>query len=316
MPFKNPKDQVLYDNWLANLHLSTAKKYKEKLKTILEKYTVDELKDNYVVIEDMPEFDTVNLQKTAWSAFNNFAKKYGFYKEEMGKIINPIILTATQQTLQNKKKIPSYQELHEKWEVIDETQFKSLLAKVVLDLYLHYPALRSDVFMIKHRNYKENEHRLEGNRIIIKSCIKSNRELPEIVLNERTMLMMKRLIPTLRDDYIIPMNVEADKRLLNGKPTHILQDYTMTYLDAKLSINDFRKIAVDRVENDTKFEAPSQKFQKFTELSEAMGHRYSTQQAYYNKGDGVVFENRHITINGDYKCAMNGKYLVIDMSDE
>jgi hypothetical protein len=316
MPFKNPEDQVLYDEWLANLHVSTAKKYRDKLKTIFEKYTVDELKENFVVIKDISEFNTISIQKTAWSAFNNFAKKYGFYKEEMGKIINPIIIASTQQGIDRKKELPTYQELHQKWEVIDETQFKSLLAKVVLDLYLHYPALRGDVFMIKHKNYQPHEHHLEDNRIVIKSCIKSNRELPDIVLNEQTMAMLKRLLPHLGGDYIIPMNVEGIKRLDNAKPTHILQDYTMTYLGAKLSINDFRKLAVDRVEHDTKFEAPGQRLQKFTALSEAMGHRYVTQQTYYNKGDGVVFENRHITINGDYKCAMNGKYLIIEMSDE
>lgn len=46
-------------------------------------------------------------------------------------------------------------------------------------------------------------------------------------------------------------NYTGEARLSNGKPTKYMSKYSLKYLDIKLTINDFRKIAVSKMTAET-----------------------------------------------------------------
>ena len=110
------------------------------------------------------------------------------------------------------------------------------------------------------------------------------------------------------------MSSDDKTRLDNGKPTTSLNRLSNKYLGEKITINDLRKTAVDRVESETKFLSPRVKIQKFLDLGQGMGHSFTVQQNYYNVNpNGLEFKMGKLKLDGEYEYAQENGYLVIKL---
>lgn len=311
----NEKDTVLFNNWKQSLSIGQQKNYLNKIKTILEIYSSKQIFESPELIDNIEKFNTVSKKEMAWTSLSNFLKFNNKYSEKIKQKVNDSIKTRKDKEKQTSRIVYNFKDLDQKWKKIPENTLESLTAKVLFDLYLHYPPLRSDILMVKYKNHNKEEPYLElkKKKIVIGNCIKTKKKIPDILLNEESLRLLSIFLPQIEGDYIIPMSKEDEKRISNGTPSKFFSRLTEKYLDQKITINDFRKTAVDRIESETKFMSPRIRIQKFLDLGEGMGHSYAIQQQYYNINDdhNLEFKIGNLNLSGEQEYAETEDYIII-----
>lgn len=311
----NEKDKVIFDKWSESLSTGQKKNYLNKIKTILEVYPSEKIFQSPELIENIEKFNTVSKREMAWTSLSNFLKFNNKYSEKIKNKVNDSIKIRKDKEKETSRTVYGFKDLDEKWKQIPEDTLDSLTAKVLFDLYLHYPPLRSDILMVKYKNYSKEEPYLdlERKKIVIGYCIKTKKKIPDILLNKESLRLISVFLPQIKGDYIIPMSKEDEKRISNGTPSKFFSRLTEKYLDQKITINDFRKTAVDRVETETKFMSPRVRIQKFLDLGEGMGHSYAIQQQYYNINDdhNLEFKTGELNLSGKQEYTETDDYIII-----
>jgi hypothetical protein len=305
------------DRWVNTLNKGQIDNYKNKVVTILKYYKPEEIEEDPSIILNIKEFNTPNKQHTALSAISTYMKFLGKGSSKLSALVTESVRLHRESHMKKEQLVHSFKEIDEQWNKIDEVDEESIGAKLLFDLYIHYPPLRSDILRVKFRNYKQEEPHinLEKKELIIGLCTKTKFEIKNIKLTEVSMNLVKKLLPLrMVGDYLIPMNKQDDKRVTDGGPSKHFHKMSLKYLGIKLSIGDLRKTAVDKVEQETKFLAPSTRMRKFIELGKEMGHGIKTQQDYYNvKEKDLVFipVSGKIEIIGDFEyCESNGNIII------
>jgi integrase len=181
-----------------------------------------------------------------------------------------------------QKTQPTFEECMEKLDGITDIR-----AKLILSLYLNLDyVLRSDMFLMKFRNYTENDHYYLDGVFHIKKSVKRKLSY-EIPLPLEIDELLKEVISQNTSDYIFDMDTFDDKnRSINATKT--LNSLTKKYFEVKLGINDMRKIAVSHMEEEIRTLPAKEQAEKRKEKAQQMGHSVSTQQEYYNKGDASL----------------------------
>lgn len=313
----NSSDSILFEEWKNSLSYSKLRNYASRVKTILQHNTTQEIaEDPEIAMAKIESFDTLRKKEMAWSALIHFSRSINIYSQTMTENLKQVIRARKKKELETVKRIIPFKKLDEMWNRIPEKNKQDVSAKLLLDLFLHYPPLRSDMFMVKFRNYEKTDPHLENDKIVIGECIKSKMKIPDIHLNGKTIDLLGKLLPVIKGDYIIEMSVREDRRIGYGDPSSLLAEASSKYLGERMTINDFRKTAVDRVETETKFLTPRERLKKFMDLSKNMGHSYSTQQFHYNiNEEELVFKKGKVNLDKDkeYEYASNGDYMVIKL---
>lgn len=305
------------DKWILTLNKGQLSNYKNKVITILKHYTPEEIETDPSIILQIKEFDTPNKQHTAYSAISTYMKFLGKGSSELSALVTQSVKLDKETHMKKDQVVYSFSQIEDEWNKIKEVDEESIGAKLLFDLYIHYPPLRSDILRVKFRNYTNGEPHinLQQKELIIGLCIKTKYSIKNIKLTEVSMKLINKLLPLRTNgDYLIPMNKQDSSRVVDGGPSKHFHRISLKYLGIKLSIGDLRKTAVDKVEQETKFLAPSTRMKKFIDLGKDMGHGLSTQQDYYNvKEKDLVFTpiSGKIEIVGNFEyCVNNGNIII------
>lgn len=305
------------DKWVLTLNKGQVDNYKNKVVTILKYFTPEDVEKDPSIILQIKEFNTPNKQHTACSAISTYMKFLGKGSSKLSALVTESVRMHKESHMKKEQVVYSFSQIEQEWKKISEDNEESIGAKLLFDLYIHYPPLRSDILRVKFRNYKKEEPHinLEKKELIIGLCTKTKFEIKNIKLTDISMNLIKKLLPLrIIGDYLIPMNKQDGKRVTDGGPSKHFHKMSLKYLGIKLSIGDLRKTAVDKVEQETKFLAPSTRMRKFIELGKEMGHGLTTQQDYYNvKEKDLVFIpiSGKIEIIGDFEyCESNGNIII------
>ena len=308
----NKKDEFWFKKWLSQLKDTNLKNYKNKVSLVLQKYSIKEIYKNIDLVDNIEELNTPFKKEMALTSLSNF---FRFLNKDHPRLREKLVKSINERKEYEDKKITkifSYKEVYEKWVNIKADEKESLTAKLLIDLYLNYPPLRSDILLVKVKNYNQDDFYIEDNKIIIKKSLKTGLNIPDIQLNKKTIELIKKSQKITDSDYLIDTNndLEAIDRINNGKSSKLLAKATEKYLGEKININDFRKLAVNRVEEETKFMSPKKRLEKFTNLSKSMAHSLNTQQEKYNIKE-YTFIEKDIDIKGKYKVYETDEFIMI-----
>lgn len=160
--------------------------------------------------------------------------------------------------------------------------------KLVLSLYLLYPSLRSDILFVKFRNFDESAEPFYSNGVIYFPVLKKVKRNKVIVINldNSTIKLIKENITNSNEDndYIIRMTTDRDN---SKRVTEFLQRISYKNFKVRLSINDFRKLHIDKNERNIQKLSRKEQGRSRIELSRKMGHSLLSQQMSYNVSDNV-----------------------------
>lgn len=271
----NNNTKTSYTNALK--HFFTCYSHEELINNFRD--TLEKLKNNNNLSNSIKQMICRALAK-----YLSYIHEYPDEKQHQMK--NFMIYYKEKQELNKKiKQYPPLHSLQDKWRNIKEDNEEDLKNKIILDFYLNYPPLRSDLFIVKLKNYdKSIEPHIHDGLLVVPKCVKTNKTIPSVILSSKTMELLKayQIYRQPRDDYLIPMNNTPDeKRNLLGRPSNLLATISSVYLNCYLTINDFRKIHVLYHDEQT-HNSKSEKFKTMNNLSNKMGHTYLSQQQFYN----------------------------------
>lgn len=153
--------------------------------------------------------------------------------------------------------------------------------KLVLSLYLLYPSLRSDILFVKYKNYDDTNEPFYENGVIYFPILKKVKRSKTVVLNldEETNELVKKNIENNETPFIIKMTTD---RTNSKRVSEFLQRISEKNFKQRLSINDFRKLHVDKMEREIEELPKKEQGRKRYELSKKMGHSMISQQLSYN----------------------------------
>lgn len=155
--------------------------------------------------------------------------------------------------------------------------------RLVLSLYLLYPSLRSDILFVKYKNYNDDEPFYENGAIYFPILKKVKRSKPVVLnLDEETNDLVKNNIKENETDYIIKITTDRNN---SKRVSEFLQRISLKNFKQRLSINDFRKLHVDKMERNIQELPKKEQGRKRYELSKQMGHSLISQQLSYNVND-------------------------------
>jgi hypothetical protein len=159
--------------------------------------------------------------------------------------------------------------------------------RLVLSLYLLYPALRSDVFFIKHRNFDETAEPFYENGVIYFPILKKvkRNKIITLTLDKTTRKLVENNINNTDNDYLIQMPTDRNN---SKRVSEFLQRITYKNFKIRMSINDFRKLHVHSNEKQIKRLPLREQGRKRVELSKQMGHSLLSQQLSYNTSNYPV----------------------------
>ena len=140
--------------------------------------------------------------------------------------------------------------------------------KLLLDFYINYPPLRSDIFDVKKEQVVDG-HLKWG------TCKKTYKEIPNMKLNDNTMELIELCNHTNDSELLI-------KPQSGGNTTDILNKVSMKAFKKQLGINHFRKAYVDNHERSIHHLSPAEQLPIRKKLAERMGHEVSSQMTQYN----------------------------------
>lgn len=303
-----------FDDYIKTINnVSTRMAYSQKLKKFFSVYSLDDVLSNPDVLKNQNIFTSLSTKHQFYCALASYLKYINNYPEFIKELVMKASDDAKVQTKQ--KELPKYKELYNLWQKIPEKTNEDLEAKVIIDIFLNYPPLRSDLFNLK-------KECVTPDTILFGKCIKTNKPIEDLKLNKTSQELIKKYLPNVNGDFFIEMKHSPEQRILFGNPTHKLTRITKKYLHTQLSINDFRKIAVIRIEDENKLAPPSVKFNKMFSLSKKMGHSFTTQQKNYNKDQEINYKNGNIkdilniSKNYNYFITPDENYLVIKLPEQ
>jgi hypothetical protein len=134
---------------------------------------------------------------------------------------------------------------------IDESDYRSLEAKIVLSLYLNYPPKRSDISTVKIRNIQDGDNYYDfDTQSIVYKILKKNKNADIVKLKKEHHDLICKLKDAHTGDYLI---VNTINQAYTGTMfSNWLYKITQRYLNKKMNIRDFRGLWATTVEENAK----------------------------------------------------------------